>query len=64
SDELERLVGVRTRQMHRKLHHVQNYLTEEYPVACENYNKNHENKKGPRKIKISKKIRKIRKSKE
>ncbi|MDE5769324.1 MAG: DNA recombination protein RmuC [Oscillospiraceae bacterium] len=24
SDELERLVGVRTRQMHRKLHHVQN----------------------------------------
>ncbi|MDE6087481.1 MAG: DNA recombination protein RmuC [Oscillospiraceae bacterium] len=59
SDELEQLVGVRTRQLHRKLHHVQDYLTEEPSVACENYHKNHENKKEPRKIKISKKIKKI-----
>lgn len=54
SDELERLVGVRTRQMHRKLHHVQDYLTEEPSINLEN----HENKKEPRKIKIFKRIAK------
>lgn len=60
SDELERLVGVRTRQMHRKLHHVQDYLTEEPPVHLKNQNhENPENKKEPRKIKISKRIKKI-----
>lgn len=54
SDELERLVGVRTRQIHRKLHHVQDYLTEEPPVHLENI----ENKKEPRKIKVFKRIAK------
>ncbi len=29
SEELEKLVGVRTRQMHKKLNNVQNYLTED-----------------------------------
>ncbi len=36
SDELEKLVGVRTRQMERKLSNVQNYLTEQSGSGEEN----------------------------